>query len=175
MDRSTRRWWRAVVVGSLLALGVAGQAAPARAEEAKPAAKPGLEQEKARGKEYLEKAAKEEGAVRTKSGFVYLELRKGTGVKPWASNTVKVHYVGTLVDGKVFDSSVARGQPAVFPLKQVIRCWTEGVQMMKVGGKAKLVCPSDLAYGDGGMGGGLIPGGATLVFEVELLEIVDAK
>jgi len=169
----SRRWVQAMGVWTALVL--AGNGAAARAEEGKPATASALEQEKARGKEYLEAAAKEEGAVRAKSGFVYLELRKGTGVRPWASNTVKVHYVGTLVDGKVFDSSVARGQPALFPLKNVIRCWTEGVQMMKVGGKARLVCPSDVAYGDGGMPPAGIPGGATLVFEVELLEVVGSK
>ncbi len=170
MDGSgSRRWVKVagLLAGALLAVG-AGPAA--RAEEEAPAA--ALSREKASGKERLEAAAKEDGAVRTKSGLVYLELRKGTGVRPWASNTVKVHYVGTLVDGTVFDSSVARGRPAVFPLKQVIRCWTEGLQLMKVGGKAKLVCPSELAYGDAGMPAGGIPGGATLTFEVELLEIV---
>lgn len=170
--------WRSLPAVRVLAILCAlGLGAAARGEEPAKPEKGGsaLEREKARGREYLEKAAKEEGAVKAKSGFVYVELRKGTGPRPWASNAVKVHYVGTLVDGKVFDSSVARGQPAVFPLNQVIRCWTEGLQLMKVGGKAKLVCPSDLAYGDGAAGGGLIPGGATLVFEVELLAIVDAK
>lgn len=168
------RWIRrAIAVAALL--GAGGLGAPARGEgtAAKETPVAALAREKARGKEFLEKAAQEEGAVRTKSGFVYVELSKGTGVRPWASNTVKVHYVGSLVDGTVFDSSVARGEPAVFPLKSVIQCWTEGLQRMKAGGKAKLVCPAEVAYGDGGMPP-KVPGGATLVFEVELLEVVDA-
>ncbi|HEX8908988.1 MAG TPA: FKBP-type peptidyl-prolyl cis-trans isomerase, partial [Anaeromyxobacteraceae bacterium] len=90
--------------------------------------------------------------------------------QPKETDTVKVHYTGTLIDGKVFDSSVKRGQPAEFPLNQVIKCWTEGVAKMKVGGKAKLVCPSSIAYGDEGRPP-TIPGGATLVFEVELLDV----
>ncbi len=171
MDGS-RRWLAVQAAAVAAVLGAAVAAAGARGEEpAKPAA--GIEAEKARGKAFLEEAAKEPGAVRTKSGFVYLEVEKGTGPRPWPSNKVKVHYVGRLVDGTVFDSSVARGQPAIFPLKQVIRCWTEGLQLMKAGGKARLVCPSELAYGDGGMQGS-IPGGATLVFDVQLLEVVDA-
>lgn len=170
-------WWSLPAARALAVLCAACLGAAARGEEPAKPEKPAsaLEREKARGREYLEKAAREQGAVKTKSGFVYVELKKGTGPRPWASNTVKVHYVGTLVDGKVFDSSVARGEPAVFPLKQVIRCWTEGLQLMKAGGKAKLVCPSDLAYGDGAAGGGAIPGGATLVFEVELLAVVDGN
>jgi FKBP-type peptidyl-prolyl cis-trans isomerase FkpA len=165
-----QRFWTAIGLAALL--GAGGLAAQARgAEKETPAA--ALAREKARGKEYLDQAAQEEGAVKTKSGLVYIELTKGTGVRPWASNTVKVHYVGTLVDGKVFDSSLARGEPAVFPLKKVIPCWTEGMQRMKAGGRAKLICPPELAYGDGGMPPS-VPGGATLIFEVELLEVVDA-
>ena len=121
--------------------------------------------------DYLQKAAKEPGTKKTASGLVYLELKPGTGASPNARNTVRVHYRGTLVDGKEFDSSYARNEPAEFPLNQVIPCWTEGVQMMKVGGKAKLICPSDLAYGDRGSPPKIKPG-STLVFEVELLEIV---
>ena len=109
------------------------------------------------------------GAVKTASGLIYRETTAGTGPSPTAADTVKVHYRGTLVDGSEFDSSYKRNQPATFPLGGVIKCWTEGVQLMKVGGKATLVCPADIAYGDGGRPG--IPGGATLTFEIELLGI----
>jgi FKBP-type peptidyl-prolyl cis-trans isomerase FkpA len=128
------------------------------------------DKQKEKSKEFLEKAAKEKGAQKSASGLVYVSLKEGAGAQPKETETVKVHYTGTLVDGKVFDSSVKRGQPAEFALNQVIKCWTEGVAKMKVGGKAKLVCPSAIAYGDEGRPS--IPGGATLVFEVELLEIV---
>jgi FKBP-type peptidyl-prolyl cis-trans isomerase FkpA len=121
---------------------------------------------------YLTKAAAGTGAVKTESGIVYTETTAGAGASPTATDRVKVHYRGTLINGTEFDSSYSRNEPAVFPLNGVIRCWTEGVQRMKVGGKARLVCPSDLAYGDRGNEG--IPGGAALVFEVELLEIVTA-
>jgi FKBP-type peptidyl-prolyl cis-trans isomerase FkpA len=124
----------------------------------------------AQSKQYIDKVAKEKGGVKTPSGMVYLPLREGTGASPKATDKVKVNYRGTLIDGKEFDSSYAAGQPAEFPLNGVIKCWTEGVQMMKVGGKAKLVCPPDLAYGE--RGSGLIPANATLVFEVELLDVV---
>jgi len=127
------------------------------------------EAEKAKSEPFLEAAAKEPGAVKTPTGLVFRTLKPGTGPSPAATDTVKVHYTGTLTDGKVFDSSVQRGQPAEFPLNGVIPCWTEGVQRMKVGEKAKLVCPSSIAYGDQGRPP-QIPGGATLVFEVELLE-----
>src|SRR3954447_23361079 len=119
---------------------------------------------------YLEKAAKEPGAIKTESGLVYRELRPGTGPSPKATDTVKVHYRGTLVDGTEFDSSYKRNEPAEFPLNQVIPCWTEGVQKMKVGGKSQLVCPASIAYGDRGRPP-VIPGGATLIFEIELLGI----
>ena len=112
-------------------------------------------------------AAKE---VKTASGLVYTELKAGSGASPNATDTVKVNYRGTLADGTEFDSSYKRGQPAEFPLNRVIPCWTEGVQKMKVGGKAKLVCPPSIAYGDRGAGSA-VPPGATLTFEVELLEI----
>ena len=115
-------------------------------------------------------AAKEAGAVVTDSGLVYVPLRDGTGASPAETDTVKVHYKGTLPDGKEFDSSYKRGQPAEFPLNRVIKCWTEGVQRMKVGGKAKLVCPSAIAYGEQGVRG-LIPPNSTLLFEIELLGI----
>ena len=121
-------------------------------------------------KAFLEKAAKEKGAVKTESGLVYKSLKEGKGPKPAAADTVKVHYRGTLIDGKEFDSSYKHGQPLEFPLNRVIKCWTEGVQKMKVGGKAKLVCPPEIAYGQQGAGGA-VPPNATLVFEVELLDI----
>jgi len=127
------------------------------------------QKQKANSAAYLEKAAAEPGAVKTSSGLVYKELTAGTGDSPAASDTVKVHYRGTLIDGTEFDSSYKRNQPAEFPLTGVIPCWTEGVQKMKIGGKARLVCPSNLAYGDQGRPS--IPGGAALVFEIELLDI----
>ncbi len=127
------------------------------------------ERQKAASKAYLEKAATTPGAVRTDSGLIYRELRPGSGPSPRATDTVKVNYRGTLVDGSVFDSSYDRHEPAEFALNGVIHCWTEGVQRMKTGGKAMLVCPSDLAYGDDGRPG--IPGGATLIFEIELLQV----
>jgi FKBP-type peptidyl-prolyl cis-trans isomerase FkpA len=129
--------------------------------------------EKASSAAYLTKAAAEPGAEKTDSGLIYKELRAGTGASPKATDTVKVNYRGTLVNGTEFDSSYKRNEPAQFPLNGVIRCWTEGVQKIKVGGKAQLVCPSDLAYGDQGRPS--IPGGATLIFEVELLEIAAAE
>ena len=122
-------------------------------------------------KAYFTKAMAQPGAMKTDSGIVYRHLKQGTGASPKASDTVKVNYRGTLTDGTEFDSSYKRNEPAQFPLTGVIKCWTEGVQKMKVGGKIQLVCPSDLAYGDRGMPP-TIPGGATLVFEIELLDIV---
>jgi FKBP-type peptidyl-prolyl cis-trans isomerase FkpA len=104
--------------------------------------------------------------------LVYTSLKNGSGPSPAATDVVRVHYRGTLPDGKEFDSSYGRGQPAEFPLNRVIKCWTEGVQKMKVGGKAKLVCPPGIAYGERGTPGGPIPPNATLHFEVELLAIV---
>lgn len=130
------------------------------------------EKQKVVSKAYLDKCASEPGAVRTESGVIYRELKAGTGAHPKATDTVKVHYRGTLVDGTEFDSSYKRNEPAQFPLNGVIKCWTEGVQKMAVGGKAVLVCPSDLAYGDQGRPS--IPGGAALTFEIELLDIVGA-
>jgi FKBP-type peptidyl-prolyl cis-trans isomerase FkpA len=119
----------------------------------------------------LKKAAAEKGAVVTESGLVFLSLRDGKGASPVATDTVKVHYRGTFTDGREFDSSYKRNEPTSFPLNRVIKCWTEGVQKIKVGGKARLTCPSAIAYGEKGAGGGEIPGGATLVFEVELLAV----
>lgn len=129
------------------------------------------ESEKKAGAAFLTKAAAEAGAKKTESGAIITVIKEGKGANPKATDTVKVHYHGTLVDGTVFDSSVKRGEPATFGLNQVIKCWTEGVQQIKVGGKSKLVCPSNLAYGDKGAPP-LIKPGATLVFDVELLEIV---
>jgi FKBP-type peptidyl-prolyl cis-trans isomerase FkpA len=132
------------------------------------------EKEKAASATYLAKAAAEPGAIKTDSGLVYRELTPGTGESPKATDTVKVHYRGTLTNGTEFDSSYKRNEPAQFPLNGVIKCWTEGVQRMKVGGKSMLICPSDIAYGNVGHPP-TIPGGATLTFEIELLEIVAVK
>jgi FKBP-type peptidyl-prolyl cis-trans isomerase FkpA len=125
----------------------------------------------AAGKAALDKAAAEKGAKRTASGLVITTIKEGTGAAPKATDTVKVHYHGTLPNGKVFDSSRNRGEPATFPLDGVIKCWTEGVQTMKVGGKSKLTCPADMAYGDRPPPGSGIPPGSPLIFEVELLSI----
>jgi len=122
------------------------------------------------GKDFLEKAAKEKGAVKTDSGMVYTSLTEGKGESPKATDVVKVNYRGTLIDGREFDSSSKRGRPLEFKLDNVIKCWTEALQKMKPGGKAKLVCPPNLAYGDNGVGEQILPG-ATLAFEVELLEV----
>ena len=103
-------------------------------------------------------------------GLVYRSLREGSGASPTAADAVRVHYRGTLLDGTEFDSSYKRNEPATFPLSRVIPCWTQGVQRMKVGGKAELVCPPELAYGERGAGGA-IPPNATLRFEIELLAI----
>ena len=129
--------------------------------------------EKKVGAVFQAKAAAEPGATKTASGLIIKPLKPGTGASPKVTDTVKVHYHGTLTDGTVFDSSVQRGEPATFPLGQVIPCWTEGVQQIKVGGKSRLVCPPSLAYSDRGAPPKIKPG-ATLVFEVELLEIVKA-
>jgi FKBP-type peptidyl-prolyl cis-trans isomerase FkpA len=125
--------------------------------------------EKAAAAAWVTELAGQPGAERSASGVVFIPMTAGTGANPTAESTVRVHYHGTLRDGTVFDSSVDRGEPISFPLSGVIPCWTEGVQKIKVGGKAKLVCPPDMAYGDRGTGG--IPGGAALAFEVELLAI----
>ncbi len=130
------------------------------------------ERQKAASTAYLEKAAAEPGTVRSGSGMLYREVRPGSGASPKSTDTVKVHYRGTLVDGTEFDSSYRRNEPAQFALNAVIPCWTEGVQKIKTGGKAVLVCPSNLAYGDQGRPS--IPGGATLIFEIELLDVVTA-
>lgn len=132
------------------------------------------ESEKSAGEAYVEKMAGTEGAERTDSGAVYIELEEGDGPRPGPTDTVKLHYHGTLRDGSVFDSSVDKGEPATFRVNGVIPCFSEGVQRMNVGGKAKLVCPSDTAYGDRGSPPKIKPG-AALTFEVELLEIVSGQ
>ena len=119
----------------------------------------------------LAAAAKEAGAVTSPSGLIYRSLKEGNGANQKATDDVRVHYRGTFPDGKEFDSSYARNQPAEFPLNRVIPCWTEGVQKMKPGGKAKLTCPPAIAYGERGAPGA-IPPNATLQFEVELLGTV---
>ncbi|HJV36418.1 FKBP-type peptidyl-prolyl cis-trans isomerase [Geomonas sp.] len=124
----------------------------------------------AKSQEYIDKAAKEKGAVKTASGLVYQPIKEGAGDSPKATDKVQVNYKGTLIDGKEFDSSYSHGQPVEFQLDKVIKCWTEGVQMMKPGGKAKLVCPPQLAYGENAMQA--IPPNSTLVFEVELIKVL---
>ncbi len=132
-------------------------------------AKAGAAEEKQKSLVFLEQAAAESGAQLSGTGLVYRRIEAGDGPSPRDTDTVKVHYHGTFSNGEVFDSSRERGEPVEFPLNQVIPCWTEGLQMMQVGETAQLVCPSDIAYGDAGRPG--IPGGSTLVFEVELLGI----
>ena len=119
----------------------------------------------------LDAHAQASAAAAAASGITYTEKLAGKGASPSATDTVRVHYVGRFPDGREFDSSIARGLPAEFPLNRVIKCWTEGVQMMKVGGKAQLVCPPSMAYGERGAGG-TIPPNATLHFDIELLGIV---
>jgi FKBP-type peptidyl-prolyl cis-trans isomerase FkpA len=129
-----------------------------------------IARERAASLAYLVTAAAEPGTVETTSGLVYRELQTGTGASPSASDFVRVHYRGTFIDGTEFDSSYGRNEPASFLLREVIGCWTEGVQRMRVGGKSRLVCPAALAYGEAGTPD--IPGGATLIFEIELAGIV---
>jgi FKBP-type peptidyl-prolyl cis-trans isomerase FkpA len=131
----------------------------------------GQERQVARGKAFLAEAAAEKGAKKTPSGLIFKQLAAGKGEKPKAADKVKVHYRGTLVNGREFDSSYRRGEPAEFPLNGVIKCWTEGLQLMQKGEKARLVCPPDIAYGSRGSAP-VIPPEAVLVFEVELLDIV---
>ena len=126
--------------------------------------------EKQASRKYAVQAAKEKGAVVTESGLIFTSITEGLGDRPTIVDTVTVNYHGTLRDGSVFDSSVKRGQPATFALNRVIPCWSEGLQKMQVGGKAKLVCPAEIAYGDRGAGQFITPG-AVLTFEVELLGI----
>jgi FKBP-type peptidyl-prolyl cis-trans isomerase FklB len=128
------------------------------------------EDNKKKGAAFLAENKKQKGVVTLPSGLQYKVIKEGKGAKPKATDTVSVNYRGTLIDGTEFDSSYKRNQPATFPLSGVIKCWTEGVQLMKPGGKAKLICPSDIAYGERGAPPNIKPG-ATLVFEVELLEV----
>ncbi len=123
-----------------------------------------------KGQKYLAENGKQKGVKTTESGLQYQELTTGKGKSPTAEDTVKVHYRGTLIDGTEFDSSYARNEPVSFPLNGVIPGWTEGLQLIKEGGKARLVIPADLAYGPGGMGNAIGPN-ETLIFEVELLEV----
>jgi FKBP-type peptidyl-prolyl cis-trans isomerase len=129
------------------------------------------EKEKVAGDAFRAEQAKLDGAVTTDSGMIYFEVEPGTGAQPSATDSVTLHYHGTLPDGSVFDSSRQRGEPAQFALNGVVPCFGEGVQLMKVGGKAKLVCPPELAYGDRGSPPQIKPG-ATLVFEIELIGIL---
>lgn len=147
------------------------QIMPKVQELAKARAGVAAEAEKKTGSAFLAKAAGEKGATKTESGIVMTTIKPGKGASPKKTDKVKVHYHGTLIDGTVFDSSVTRGEPAQFELDKVIPCWTEAVQKMKVGGKSKLVCPPQLAYGDRGAPPMIKPG-STLIFEVELLDIV---
>ena len=130
--------------------------------------------EKEAGSAFVEKFVKDENATKTASGLAYKVIKEGTGATPTAEDTVEVHYHGTLTDGTVFDSSVERGKTISFPLNRVIKGWTEGLQTMKEGGKTKFVIPADLAYGENGAPP-KIPGGATLVFEVELFKVIKAE
>ena len=132
----------------------------------------GLDRKESIRKKFLDKASKQDGAKRFESGLIYRELKKGNpdGAKPSPTDRVTVHYHGTFPDGRVFDSSVKRGQPATFPLNGVISCWTQGVQLMAIGTKAQLICPFPIAYGSAGRPPS-IPPRSTLVFEVELLDI----
>ena len=123
------------------------------------------------GEKYLAENAKKEGIITTASGLQYKVLKEGTGKQPKATDKVRCHYEGFLIDGTVFDSSVQRGEPAVFPLDGVIVGWTEGLQLMREGGKYRFFIPYKLGYGEGGAGAS-IPPFATLVFDVELLEVL---
>lgn len=126
---------------------------------------------KAEGEKFLAENGKKEGVVTLKSGMQYEVLREGNGKKPKATDQVKCHYEGTLINGQVFDSSYKRNEPAVFPLNQVIPGWTEGLQLMQEGAKYRFYIPYILAYGESGAGGS-IPPFATLIFDVELLEVM---
>jgi FKBP-type peptidyl-prolyl cis-trans isomerase FkpA len=129
------------------------------------------EAEKKAGAVFLAKFAAEPGAKKTESGALLTTIKEGNGASPKFTDTVKVHYLGTLIDGTVFDSSAKQGESATLHVNEMSKCWTEGIQQMKVGGKGKLICPSNLAYRDKGLPP-LIKPGATLVFEIELLEVM---
>ncbi len=171
---------RALAVLSCLALGARALPAPVEpAERMNTGGNPGvdpkkaLEQEKARGKAYAAKAAKMKGARKTKSGLVYLTLKKGTGPSPTDTSVVKLDQTAATIDGKVFDESKI-GVPSEIDLAKVIPCWREGIPMMKVGEKARLICPPELAFGDR-TAPDHFPGGSTIVYEIELFEILKAK
>jgi len=152
---------------------ILGEFGPALNEIVIKRAKANLEKRQAEGDKTVQAFMKKnKSATKTASGLVYFEEIKGTGKQPGENATVEVHYHGTLTDGTVFDSSKLRGETVKFPLKQVIKGWSEGVQMMKEGGKATLLLPSDLAYGDAGSPP-VIPGGSTLQFEIELISVVE--
>jgi FKBP-type peptidyl-prolyl cis-trans isomerase FkpA len=119
---------------------------------------------------FLDKAAKEPGSIKTPSGLIYTEVEPGAGASPTATDTVRMHYRGTFMDGTEFDSSYKHSEPVEVPLNKMIPCWTEGVQRMKAGGKARLVCPASIAYGAEGHPP-VIPGGATLIFEIALVDV----
>ncbi|HEY5762453.1 MAG TPA: FKBP-type peptidyl-prolyl cis-trans isomerase [Rhodocyclaceae bacterium] len=164
-----QKGWRDATLKTKSAVDVA-QYAPKVNALAQSRAEQTAREESEKGKKLLATAAAEKGAVKAASGFIYLPLVVGKGAKPAATDTVRVHYRGTLPDGTEFDSSYSRNEPTEFPLNRVIKCWTEGVAMMKVGGKAKLTCPADTAYGNQSPSP-LIKPGATLLFEIELLEV----
>ncbi len=170
MKQKTLTMVLAGAVGLLPTIALAQAPAPS-ATNTKPAsaAKPA-----AANTDPLAMAATREGAVVTDSGLVFLQMVAGKGPKPAATDTVRVHYRGTFPDGREFDSSYKRGEPARFPLNGVIKCWTEGLQRMSVGAKARLTCPSAIAYGEKGAGRGEIPPNSVLIFEVELLGIEKA-
>jgi FKBP-type peptidyl-prolyl cis-trans isomerase FkpA len=136
---------------------------------AKKRASVGAEDAKRKGQEFADKVAQQKDATKTASGIVIRTITAGTGASPTAADVVKVHYEGKLIDGTVFDSSIKRNEPAEFPLGGVVPCWTEALQLMKKGGKSQVVCPAALAYGDRGSPP-VIPPGATLSFEVELID-----
>ena len=158
--RTQRTLAACALAGAMAGAMACLMAAPARAQDAAPATAPAVDPA----------ALKPGSTVTTSSGLVFKLMKAGKGARPAATDTVKVHYRGTLVDGKEFDSSYSRGAPAEFPLNRVIKCWTEGVQLLQVGGSARLTCPPAIAYGERGAGG-VIPPNATLTFEVELLGI----
>jgi FKBP-type peptidyl-prolyl cis-trans isomerase FkpA len=142
---------------------------PKIAELARTRMRARAEKEREKSKPFLEAAAKEPGAVRTESGLIFQSLREGTGAQPTATDMVKVNYRVTLPDGKEVESSSKLNEPSLLPLNGIVQCWNEGVQKMKVGGKARLVCPSNLVYGDRGTPN--IPGGSAVVYEVELVDV----
>jgi FKBP-type peptidyl-prolyl cis-trans isomerase len=139
-------------------------------EEAAPDYGQQIKDNKTLGREFMEENAKNDSVTQTKSGLQYMVLKEGTGAKPGPTDKVTVHYTGRLLDGTVFDSSVDRGEPATFPLNQVIAGWTEGLQLMSEGSKYRLFIPSELAYGSKGSGDKILPN-STLIFDVELIKV----